>query len=201
MIKNAPIVGWIARSAWLFAWELRGRPAPPPHIFKVRVLKEIAREYGLRTLVETGTYKGATIDALKGEFEELFSIELDEELHADAVQKYSGCRHVKLILGDSGEVLPRLVGELDSPALFWLDAHWSGGATARGDEDTPILRELDCVLSSTQRNAIVVDDLRLFGKDPGYPTVADVVHLVQERSGDLAGIEIKDDLLRIVPSK
>ena len=66
-IKNAPVIGAIVRSLYIFIWRISGRPVPPPHIFKVRVLKDYAKNYSLRTFVETGTYKGAMIEALKDE--------------------------------------------------------------------------------------------------------------------------------------
>ena len=48
---------WSARRKYaqqLVAWELDGRPVPPPHLVKQRTLLTYSMKYGLNTLVETG---------------------------------------------------------------------------------------------------------------------------------------------------
>ena len=42
-------------------WEAMGRPCPPPHSIKQRLLREFKTRYGLEILVETGTFKGDMI--------------------------------------------------------------------------------------------------------------------------------------------
>ena len=59
------------------------------------------------------------------------------------------------------------VGKLEEPTLFWLDGHYSGGVTARGSKETPILDEVDKILSTKEsRHVLIVDDARCFGTDP-----------------------------------
>ena len=41
--------------------------------------------------------------------------------------------------------VPELVRQLDGPALFWLDGHYSGGDTAKGELDTPVSAELESI--------------------------------------------------------
>src|SRR5262245_43262543 len=81
-------------------WERRGRPVPPPHIVKQRVLREYAERYGLRTLVETGTYRGDMIEAMRPVFEKIVSIELGQDLFAAARKRFKRVAHVELIQGD-----------------------------------------------------------------------------------------------------
>ena len=57
-------------------WEREGRQIPPPHIVKQRVLREYAKKYGLRILVETGTSTGDMVEAMKTDFDRIYSIEL-----------------------------------------------------------------------------------------------------------------------------
>ena len=64
-------------------------------------------------------------------------------------------------------------------ALFWLDAHYSGGDTAKGQSNTPVMSELEAILAYSRRNDIIlVDDLRYFWTArPGFfPTP--IVHRV-----------------------
>jgi non-ribosomal peptide synthetase component F len=51
--------------AELGRWESRGRPVPPPHLVKQVVLQNYAANYGIRTFVETGTYFGEMVGAMK----------------------------------------------------------------------------------------------------------------------------------------
>src|SRR5436190_6339757 len=55
-----------------------------PHTVKRRVVRDYAKRYGARTLVETGTYLGDMIAAMAGSFETLHSIELSDEFYAKA---------------------------------------------------------------------------------------------------------------------
>lgn len=103
-------------------WERSGKPAPPPHVVKQNNLRSIARQYGLKTLVETGTHYGDMIDALKREFEKIISIELGEDLHRQAVVRFAGQRNVELIQGDSGRALKDLLPRINAPSLFGLTA-------------------------------------------------------------------------------
>src|SRR5258708_2430617 len=117
-------------------WERSGRPVPPPQAVKHAAIREYATRYGLRTLVETGTYLGDSIQANLNRFTKIYSIELGDDLYRRAVHRFKGHGHVSILQGDSTVVLPRVVAQLDEAALFWLDGHYSGGATARGAEDT-----------------------------------------------------------------
>jgi len=46
-------------------WKLRGEPIRSPHLLKQRTVREYAQRYGLRVLVETGTYYGEMVDAMR----------------------------------------------------------------------------------------------------------------------------------------
>ena len=123
---------WRANRAALSAWERQGRPVPPPHAFKQKVVLQYARQFDLRVLVETGTYLGEMVDAMRTAFGRVYSIELDQELYWRAVQRFAGRGSVTIVQGDSSKVLPQLLAELAEPVLFWLDGHYSAGVTAKG---------------------------------------------------------------------
>src|SRR5947209_1453118 len=46
-------------------WQLRGQPIRSPHLLKQRTVRDYARRYGLRVLVESGTYYGEMVAAMK----------------------------------------------------------------------------------------------------------------------------------------
>ena len=55
---------------------------------------------------------------------------------------------------------------IDEPVTIYLDAHYSGTPTAFGDEETPLLFELDILMRQRQGydDIIIIDDCRLLGK-------------------------------------
>jgi hypothetical protein len=158
--------------AELTAWQQAGRPVPPPPVIKHQVIRDHARRYQARTLVETGTFYGDTPFALRGLFEEMHSIELAPGLHQLAVRKMGHLRHLHLHLGDSATLLPRIVPGLTGPVLYWLDGHFCAGPSARSDRDTPVSTELSYLLARPAgQDVILIDDARLFTGRDDYPTL------------------------------
>lgn len=186
--------------ARLRQWELNGRPVPPPHLQKQKILRQYARRYRLRNLVETGTYLGDMVEAMKGDFAHIISIELSPMLHEKARQRFAGQPNVELVQGDSGPAMTTIMQGLTTPTLFWLDGHFSGDITAQGPLDTPILQELDAILAAPdRRHVILIDDARCFGTDPAYPTPASLDAYIRARRPGV-NIETQDDVIRITPS-
>jgi hypothetical protein len=188
---------WMERRRLLAAWHAAGRPSPPPHEIKQRIVLRYAKRHRVRVLVETGTYLGEMVEATQRRFERVISIELDPKLYQQATERFSRLPHVRIIHGDSGEVLPTVLAELDAPALFWLDGHYSGGITAKGERETPILREVDNILShAIDRHVILIDDARLFNGTHDYPTLAELEVFI--RACRLhSQFEVEDDVIRI----
>lgn len=182
-------------------WEARGRPVPPPAPVKHRAMRAYAEQFGLKVFIESGTYYGDTVEAVKPLFEQVYSIELSRDLHERAKKRFRSDRNVHLILGDSGERIGALMKDVDRPALFWLDGHYSGGETARGECDTPIYEELAHILKAPDLgHVILIDDAHCFGNDPGYPTLDDLVEYVHTFRSDVA-IAVEDDSIRITPRR
>lgn len=180
-------------------WERNGKPAPPPHVVKQRNLRTIARQFGLKTLVETGTYYGDMVAALIHDFDKIYSIELGEDLHRQAVARFAGLGSVEVIKGDSGRVIKDLLPRINRPSLFWLDGHYSAGVTARGEKDTPVMEELSHIFDSAEiGHVIVVDDARCFGVETGYPSIEELSNYVKTRRPS-SHIEVADDAIRIMP--
>ena len=187
-------------------WRRRGSPLPPPPAVKQQVLLALAKRYSLRLFVETGTSFGDMVKAMIPHFDRIWTIELGDRLYAEAQEKFRDARNVELIHGDSGRELGRLIPKLNAPALFWLDAHYSGGplrgaTSARGEKDTPILEELDHILGAAEpRHVVVIDDARLFGTDPAYPTLDAVAALVRSRSPNFR-VVFACDCIQILPGR
>ncbi|MBW6486950.1 MAG: hypothetical protein K0B01_12455 [Syntrophobacterales bacterium] len=163
------------------------------------MLQYYSERFNLDVLVETGTYYGEMVEAMRGIFKHIYSIELSRELYEKARKRFNGEKHIELIWGDSGVELEKIMGKLDQPALFWLDGHYSAGETARGDKDTPIYEELNHILNAkNRRNVIVIDDARLFGGDPAYPGREELFAFIKSRRPDV-NIVVQGDSIRITP--
>jgi len=185
----------------LIEWERNGRPVPPPHFFKQRTLRSFAKRFGLKILVETGTYYGDMVEAMKRDFDWIYSIEINKELHEKAKKRFSSEGKIELIHGDSGIELGSLMDRIDQPALFWLDGHYSAGVTARGVKDTPIYEELAHIFKAQNRgHVIIIDDARCFGADPAYPGIEELSDFINSKRRDF-DIAVEDDSIRITPNK
>lgn len=177
--------------------EKSGNLAPPPYEVKRLTILLYAKLYHLTTFVETGTYLGDTVDALKCDFEKIYSIELQHDLYDQAKRRFADFDHIHVIFGDSGKVLPEILGNIHNPCLFWLDGHYSSGNTARGSKDTPIIEELSHILShSTADHVILIDDARLFNGQGDYPTLNQIRWFIHSRSDYL--FDIQHDIIRVL---
>jgi hypothetical protein len=159
-----------------------------PPLVKIRALQHYARKFGLRTFVETGTFVGDTTAAVARSFDRCFTIELSDDLHARAVKRFAAQPHIVCVHGDSGAAISDILHRIDQPALFWLDAHYSGGITADAGYD-PILKELSSIFAhSIKSHVVLIDDAR--------------GHQIDAIAGEIpAGhlLSVKNDIVRIAP--
>lgn len=144
--------------------------AHEPTRAKHDLLRRVARERGLRTLVETGTYTGETAWAFRRTFDRIETIELEPTLARLARIRFRTTQNVTVHHGDSATVLPLILESLVEPALFWLDAHPCTDRAVRGTA-VPLLAELAAIAAHpVAGHAILVDDIRLMGT-AGYPRI------------------------------
>lgn len=207
-LRSSPALRVAVAELRVLRWRLAGRTGLPPQRAKVSVLRSLARAHGLRVLVESGTYQGDTVAALRRVVDRVVSIELDPTLARAARDRFIGDPAIEIIEGDGAAVIPGVLSRLREPALFWLDGHWSGGSTARGPKDTPIAEELRAVLGhEVAGHVVLIDDARCFagandahrvvGVD--YPTFAEVQAMVDELRPD-SRVTVAHDIIRIEPA-
>lgn len=134
----------------------------------INTLKADLRSY--KTFVETGTYLGQTIFGMEPYFDNLHTIEINPSFYSSVKSKYSGNK-ITFHLGDSSNELTKIVSNINSPTIFFLDGHWSAGNTGRGEKDCPLYEELTSINHNFKNEAIIIiDDFRLFGKGPNLGT-------------------------------
>ncbi len=179
-------------------WQKDGCPAPPPHLVKARAIAEYRRKYQYTTLIETGTFLGDMVEAQKHRFNRIISIELGYDLYIKAKSRFENDLNVTIFQGDSGKVLPKVLADINEPAIFWLDGHYSAGITAKGDKDCPIFEELDSIFSHKKLDHILlIDDARCFVGEGDYPTIKKLTDYIKEKN-EFYHVEVKHDIIRCV---
>jgi hypothetical protein len=125
--------------------------------------------------IETGYGNGETLeDVVNGPYRTIHSVEINADVAARARERWKPHPRVQIHAGSSPDVLPALV-DPDRDTVFWLDAHYSGGAY---DHDAnpvldskygqcPLLAELAVIRAVGWRTPprIFIDDVGFF-RDP-----------------------------------
>jgi len=164
-------------------WESKGCPVPPPHSAKQKVIEKYAKQYSCPALIETGTYLGDTIYSQKDNFSNIISIELSSRFFKAARIRFKKYPHIRICFGNSGELLHEIMPGIRDRSLIWLDGHYSGRLTARGDTESPVFKELDAIFKNNGLlHVILIDDARLFIGKRDYPTIDELEAYVKEHN-------------------
>lgn len=199
LLRQSVFVDNYLRELRIRDWIRAGRPIPVSHEIKQLTILYYSSIGGLDTLVETGTFFGDTIWTQKEYFKRIYSIELSAELFERAKQRFKKFDHITLLSGDSSEKLGEVLAEIDSPVLFWLDGHYSGGITAKGEKECPIFAELEHIFASPLLHTVLIDDARLFvGKDD-YPTMDELGSFISENSN--YNMKVENDIIILTTGK
>lgn len=186
----------ILRMMW---WQSAGKPTPAPHIVKERIVSGYASSFGVTTLIETGTFFGDMLYGVRDLFQVIISIELNPDFWRRAKERFRAYPHIEILQGDSGELLPKVLSNVTSRCLFWLDGHYSGGSTAKGHAETPIVPELDTIFRHNIKNhVILIDDARCFDGTHDYPKLEELREMVALNRPDYA-FSVLNDVIRIHP--
>ena len=139
---------------------------------------------GYEIAVETGTLFGDSTLKLSRHFSRVYTIEIDRRLFERASARFENNGRIRVLHGDSKQVLRDLVNDIHRPCLFYLDAHFSGDHTTNwkasrwrgygvdtgyaGDRPTaenqvPLLEEIQAIACGfTNRCLIYIDDADQF---------------------------------------
>lgn len=182
----------------LWRWEHAGRSqgVNPPHIVKKKLVKAHQNAFKLDVLIESGTYYGDMVAAVRGDFQQIYSIELSESLANRARKRFRRDGHIRIIRGDSARVLPDVLTSISEPCVFWLDGHYSGPGTARGTCDYPLIGELEAIKHySVREHVILIDDARLFVGEAGAPALGQILEHLRQINPRYV-VKVKDDVIR-----
>jgi hypothetical protein len=178
-------------------WLNEGGSLTEPHFVKQLAIKTVAQKYGIRVFIETGTYLGDMVAAVRHDFDRIYSIELSEDLFKQAQKRFSRYKHITVVQGDSPRVMPEILRRIDVPCLFWLDGHYSAGITVKGDSVTPVFKELEHIFEHPVKNHIIlIDDASLFVGKNDYPSIESMQKLINSRLPHHF-FDVCDDMIRI----
>lgn len=113
-------------------------------------LTKLVKQFKIRNIVETGTYKGHTTNRLS-DLAHVVSFEKNIENYKEARKNYP---KLEILCIDSVRGL-QIMLPLHN-ALFFLDAHWKG---------TPLLQELNMIREYKLKPVIVIHDFKVPGRD------------------------------------
>jgi len=124
-------------------------------------------QYPNDILVETGSGCGGGIqNALKYGFKEVYSVEINDKLHGFCVNLFRSKKNVHLYLGDSLDVLPKILSKINISATFLLDAHVTSKKDLHGKAFCPVIEEIEMAVRHSVKygfvHKIIVDNLKYF---------------------------------------
>lgn len=182
--------------------QYKGQGKPAPAGLKRKTVSAYAKNYNCNILIETGTYLGEMIEYQAKNFEKIFSIEIADIFYAFSVKRLRKYENISIIRGDSSTVLGKVCEKIseDDRILFWLDGHYSGGQTGKGEKECPIYEELSNIFKTREdQDVILIDDARCFNGERDYPTMSELrAFIMGERP--TAKIEVKEDMIRVILS-
>jgi hypothetical protein len=182
-------------------WSADGCALPAPPQVKQTIVASYQEQFDLRVLVETGTFMGDMIMAQRYRFDRIYSIELSRALYEQASFRFRRFPHITIVHGDSGSVLPSMTSTLPAGTLFWLDGHWSGGDTSRGEKLTPILKELEAILRRPAgSDVILIDDARCFDGADDYPAISTIQDKILS-CWPGTRFTVEHDVMRAIPAE
>jgi len=136
-----------------------------------RLLAFFTKELPLEVFVETGTFKGDSVNVARRFFRQCHTVEMSPALHEQAQKRFAGKDNIQLHLSDSPGFLRKHQSEFSArPALFWLDAHWCVADDTSGESSqSPLLAELHAIGQLHRDSVLLIDDARLYLCSPPRP--------------------------------
>lgn len=130
-------------------------------IFFQKEISRLVHKHSITSVVETGTYLGDTAIALARMVPTVITIENNPQFAAIARNKSKNYSNIKLLVGNSPQVLHTVIPTLRTPTMYFLDAHWYNYWPLL-DELTEIARNPKIV------HVIIIHDFYVPGTSLGY---------------------------------
>jgi predicted O-methyltransferase YrrM len=120
-------------------------------------IERLYKTHWVDTIIETGTYLGATTLKFAEMCDHVWTIESNPTYYLAAAEKFTKQRIFNR-LGSSAELLPGILKtEHGNDLMFFLDAHW--------ENNNPLLLELKAIADAEMTPIIIIHDFKV----PGHP--------------------------------
>lgn len=175
----------------------------------IQLAKKIPNFNNLKIFIETGTHQGDTTRIASVIFNEVFTFEINKIFYNFAKRKLEtlGCTNVHHLLGDSVELLDKLLDVEQRSAFFFLDAHHHFVTTTEdikmdnGTGRTPLMEELNIINNKYPKvyAVICIDDVRLWrNNNPDWSHINDELIINSLNNHNIIDIFENEDRLYIV---
>ena len=178
-----------------------------------RLILDIREEFDVPYFVETGTNVGQTAEWASEHFDQVITIEMDDDLYEQARDQRGHIENIEFVKGKSQEELRTIVPELDSTAVFHLDAHCGGKWAATAGESRerelppcPVLEEIETLADSEHTHYVFIDDARVFTsprREPfdmdAWPNIQAVIHKLEAVDPGYEVLIYKDEIIAVPP--
>lgn len=129
-------------------------------VFAQEEFANLIKDYKVKTVIETGTYKGITTKYLSSVSANVISIEIGPKRLQQAQTNNKGKNNIQFYLGNSPEILKQIL-PIKEKCLFFLDAHWNNY--------NPLLDELKVIAEHKMKPIIAIHDFKVpDNKELGY---------------------------------
>lgn len=181
-------------------------------------LSHLAEIFKPDVFIETGTLYGDTTNNALPFFKKIHTIELGDYLFQQAFKRFNGSSIITVHHGSSPKIFAQLLPTIKGSVLFFLDAHYSGGDTAMGQEGEHVARAITSIREELIEIArahlddcvILIDDIRGFGAEIdgkeliscwAYPSIQEIQKMLLAINQSFTCVLIGDILLAFDKTK
>ena len=133
------------------------------------VAKGNPKHEAIKYFVETGTYKADSTIMASQHYTHVYTTEIVPALYEGSKNraKNEGIENITFALGDSVKLLEDIMPKVKDGAVFFIDAHQSGGDTSNNGKNVPLFEELGVILrANVGPSMFIIDDVRFWkGKE------------------------------------
>lgn len=128
---------------------------------RLEIVRRLLTEFGVKRIVETGSFRGTTTEWLAGFGLPVQTVEIVRRYHYFTRRRLAKQKNVELFLGDSIGFLRDLARGPHTRArtFFYLDAHWH--------DHLPLAEEMQIIHAAFPEAIVMIDDFQV-PDDTGY---------------------------------
>jgi len=168
------------------------------------LVKRLVEETKASVFIETGTFKGDSLNQVLPFFQELHTAEVSSELYSLAARRFKDDHKVTCHLGSSEKALQKILPQVSGKGvIFWLDAHWcEHDLVEHENSQCNLINELRVIKKIDSKSVILVDDARYFLAPPPaphdartWPSLDQVIKELYNLSADHSLMVYNDNLI------